>query len=306
MQSTLGEDEKIRLFSCTDHIIFDELLSRHTSFGIGGPAKAYAQPKSANELQNLLEVCKRFGIRTFLLGNGTNVLFPDKGFDGLVISMKGLDFIHRTGNYVCAGAGVNLFALGRFLRENGLSGFEFAYGIPGTAGGAVVQNAGAYGDEISPLVQSVTVLKNGSLKQWNMSEKCPSGKWFAYRNSYFKRVGLPILSATFLFREGSSEAIEKNQRELFAMRLDKQPITEKNAGSIFKRKGNILPAKLIDELGLKGTSFGGAMISPKHAGFIINTGTATAADVLELIDFIKERVYSVYHIKLEEEIEIIR
>lgn len=277
---------------------FNEDLKKHTSFGIGGFADVFFEPDSKEELFEVLDFCHDKKIKFFILGNGTNIVFSDKGFSGVVICLKRLNKIKIEGETIVCECGVNLFKLNQFIQKNSLSGLEFSYGIPGTLGGAIIQNAGAYGNEIGNKIEQVTRISKGKV----VSDK---NFWFSYRNSSFKQNKDIILSAKIKLEKGNSDLILKTQKEIFEKRISSQPYGTKNAGSVFKRNGDIIPAKLIDKLGLKGVKIGGVEVSPVHANFIVNVDNAKEIDLKKLIRKIKKEVKKNFGETLEEEIEFI-
>lgn len=281
----------------------DEPMSAHTSFKTGGNADIFAEPETESELIQLFALLREKGIPHILIGNGTNLLFDDSGFRGVVIRPCGeLCGMRLSGNKISAGAAATLSRIAVFARDNGLSGLEFAHGIPGTLGGGIVMNAGAYGGELKDVVVSVRCLaENGEII-------CRSGaeSGFAYRRSRYQQSGEPVLSAELELSLGNAGEITTKMAELMAKRSASQPLDKPSAGSTFKRPAVGYAAALIDEAGLKGFSIGGAQVSEKHAGFIINRGGATSADILALMEHVKETVFRQSGIELEPEIRIIR
>lgn len=282
----------------------NEPLSRHTSFRIGGPAKFFAEPSSRDEIVFLLRELRRSSLPYFIMGNGSNLLARDEGFDGLVI-MLGEKFARITSNgcSITAEAGALMSRIARTALELELTGFEFAHGIPGSFGGGVFMNAGAYGGELKDIVAEVEYIDEDlEIKTCSGSEAN-----FVYRGSRFKdNRALVILSARVDLQKGSKAEIEEKMRDLAARRRDKQPLEFPSAGSTFKRPEGYFAAKLIEDCGLKGFSVGGAQVSEKHSGFVINTGGATFADVYELTEQIKAKVMKQYGVELEREVEIMK
>ena len=283
--------------------VSDEPLARHTSFRIGGPAKRMAFPSRAGEAVRLLELARECGAEPLVLGNGTNVLAPDEGLDRLVIDMSaGLTRMDDTADGdIMAECGVPLGRVAEFAKKLGLTGLEFAHGIPGTVGGAVVMNAGAYGGEMKDVVCGVLVYDpaNGVrlLKEGELD--------FAYRRSVLS--GHPdwvALYAIFRLQHGDSEKIGTKMRDLMARRKASQPLEFPSAGSTFKRPEGYFAGTLIEQCGLKGARVGGAEVSAKHAGFIVNTGGATCADVLALIGKVRKTVFDATGVTLEPEVRI--
>ena len=278
-----------------------EMLCAHTSFKIGGPAAVMAFPSSVQSLAGLLRAARELGVQPRVLGAGTNVLAPDEGLDELVICTKdalmGLRLLD--GGRIEATAGQSLASAAVFAREHRLSGLEFAHGIPGTVGGGVYMNAGAYGGEIKQVVESVTVLTmDGALREY------AGGELFSYCMSIFQNMPCVIVSAVFRLMPGEPETIQKTMHELMLKRRASQPLELPSAGSTFKRPVGGYAAALIDAAGLKGRGVGGAQVSQKHAGFVVNTGGATARDVLATITMIQEEVYKSSGIHLAPEVRI--
>lgn len=278
-----------------------EPLGAHTSFKIGGPAALMAFPPAVDALAGLLRAVHALGLQKRVLGAGTNVLAPDEGLDELVICTKdalmGLKAL--AGGRVEALAGQSLASAAVFARDHGLSGLEFAHGIPGTVGGGVYMNAGAYGGEVKQVVESVTVLMmDGTQKIFTGAEH------FSYRNSVFQSLDCVIVSAVFRLVPGDPEQVRGTMQELMQRRRASQPLELPSAGSTFKRPVGGYAAALIDAAGLKGCGVGGAQVSQKHAGFIVNTGGATARDVLDTIALVQKEVYTTSGIRLEPEVRI--
>lgn len=282
----------------------DEPMSRHISFRVGGPAKRMAFPASGEQLVLLLDFARTCGARPLVIGNGTNLLAPDEGLDRLVIDTSaGLDGLAQEGNTVTAEAGVPLAKLADFACKLGLTGLEFAHGIPGTVGGAVCMNAGAYGGEMKQVIRSVTLLFPDEGIHTLPCEEMH----FGYRHSLLtERSDAVVLRASFALTEGDSTAIRERMRELMARRKASQPLEYPSAGSTFKRPVGHFAGTLIEQCGLKGLTVGGAQVSTKHAGFIINIGGATCADVLALIGQVQERVLAETGVRLEPEVRILR
>ncbi len=276
------------------------MMKKHTSFKIGGPADFFIIIESVEELKAVLKFAKELDIPVTCIGNGSNLLIKDNGIRGLTIK---LDFKDLTINEdeIEAGAGVPIPVLARKAYENGLSGLEFASGIPGTLGGAIKINAGAYGGEFKDVVDFTTYLDN-NLQIHTVSNEDQN---FSYRNSRFNNTDDIIISAKMKLKKENKDIIKAKMDELSAKRKDKQPINFPNAGSVFKRKNEYIAAEVIDKCGLKGYNIGDAYISDLHAGFIVNKGNATAQDVIQLIEYIKNTVHEKYNINLELEIKVI-
>ena len=285
-------------------IIFDEPMKKHTSFKIGGTADYFFKATTLEELQNIIKFAKIKKLPTTIIGNGSNLLVTDKGIRGLVIKIDINKLkIEKKDKFavVEVGAGNKLMALATKMKDEELSGLEGLSGIPGSVGGAVVMNAGAYGKEMKDVVLSTTCIdKNGKLYTFSNEEQ-----EFSYRNSIFQKKDYIIIETKLKLEYGKKDEIQKRMEEYFKSRKEKQPIEYPSAGSSFKRQEGIITAKLIDDVGLKGYKIGGAQVSEKHAGFIVNYNNATATDVINLINYIKEKVYNKYGIKIEEEIKII-
>lgn len=277
-----------------------ELMANHTSFRIGGPAPM-AFPSSAEDLTELYRYCLEQKIRPLILGAGTNVLAPDEGMEQLVICTKGLSRIRDLGNgLIEAEAGVPMAKLACFARDLGLTGLEFSHGIPGTVGGGVYMNGGAYGGEMCQVAVSTTaLLADGSLWEATGQEQD-----FSYRCSAFQKKSAVILKTRFQLEQGDSAAIAAKMRELMEKRRTSQPLELPSAGSTFKRPIQGYAAALIDEAGLKGKGVGKAAVSEKHAGFVVNLGGATAADVLATMALVQEKVLEHSGIQLEPEVRI--
>ncbi len=277
-----------------------EPMAAHCSFRIGGPAALFAEPSDEAELLALLAALRERGVRPLLLGKGTNVLVADAGVPGVVVHIgEALGAVRVAGTRMEAGAGVPLSVLAQRAREHSLTGLEFAHGIPGSLGGAVVMNAGAYDGEMKDVVVSVRYLDGeGTLRE-------TEDMGFAYRRSRFSDGRSVVLSAVLQLREGDGEAVAARMRELGERRRSKQPLDRPSAGSTFKRPARGYAAALIEGAGLKGLSVGGAQVSEKHAGFVINTGNASCADVLALMELVRARVLEKYGVELEPEVRIV-
>ena len=281
---------------------FDELLAKHTSFRIGGGAEVMAFPKSEDELSALLKKSALLDWKFAILGAGTNVLAPDEGVRGLVICLKDcLDGMRQTDEtHIQVMAGVTMSRAAVFAANLGLAGMEFAHGIPGTVGGGVYMNAGAYGGEISDICESVQVMDySGEVKTLSRDQMD-----FSYRHSCLEGQNAVVVSAVFELIPGSSDEIRSKMKDFQQRRMASQPLDLPSAGSAFKRPSGGYAAALIDQAGLKGYRIGGAAISEKHAGFAVNLGGATAADVKALLTQVSETVYNSTGILLEPEIRI--
>lgn len=286
-------------------ILFDEPLKNHCSFRIGGNAEVLVIPKKESVLSSVLKYADERAVSCHILGNGSNVLIADEGLKGITIKLMGglTEMIYLGDGLISCAAGVSLTALCNFALEHSLTGLEFAYGIPGTVGGAVYMNAGAYGGEIKNTIASVRSID----KKKGMPEETPLNELeFSYRNTSFMKNERIVTAAYFRLTEGDPTEIKAKMDELMAKRKHSQPLEYPSAGSTFKRPPVGYAAAHIDECGLKGTAVGGAMVSPKHAGFVINTGEATFSDVTGLMDIIKETVLKEHGVLLEPEVEILK
>ncbi len=277
-------------------------MSAYTSFKAGGRAAALIKVSSVEALREILKALTRHGIPHFFIGNGSNVLFRDEGYEGAVIKMQDFADVVVNGTKVLCQTGIYMSTLARTLLAGGLSGFEFASGIPGTLGGGLFMNAGAYGGELKDIVLRVrAVSPDGAEERVFSSEEMQ----FGYRRSLLQENGFIAVEAELQLEKGSQREIEDKMRELGAKRNAKQPVQFPSAGSTFKRPEGFFAGKLIEDAGLKGVSVGGAQVSTLHSGFIINRGGATATDILLLIDLVRNTVYDKFGVMLEPEIRII-
>ena len=280
----------------------NEPLCAHCTFRIGGPADLFVLPENEEQLCAAIRLAKEAGVKSYLLGNGSNILFADEGFSGVVIDVSALDAeIAVEDTVLTAGAGVRLAALCKAALKHGLSGLEFAYGIPGTVGGAVYMNAGAYGGEMKDVLASVRYLTG----EGEIVESPAEQLDLRYRHSIFEENGGCILSAKFHLARGNAADIRSRMNELMARRKDKQPLDKPSAGSTFKRPVGAFAAALIDQCGLRGYRHGGAAVSEKHCGFVVNLGGATCADVLALCDEVRAIVKEKTGYDLEKEIRVV-
>jgi len=277
-------------------------IAPYTSFKIGGPCDLIIKPADSVSLCECVDICKNNGIKYIVLGKGSNVLFSDEGYRGAVILTSYLNSIEIKENKVYASAGTSLTYLASKVYEYSLSGLEFAYGIPGSVGGAVFMNAGAYEGEMSQIVCSSTYYEYGA----GVGSIDLKGHDFGYRHSSYMDNSRIILGVEFELSFGDKNEIRQLMETNMQKRISKQPLDLPSAGSVFKRYPGYYTAQLIDECGLKGVSVNGAMVSPKHAGFIVNTKDATASDVLELISIIKKKIYDKYGINIETEVRYIQ
>ena len=282
----------------------DEPMSRHTSFRIGGPARRMAFPERGEQLVLLMGFAEDCGARPLVIGNGTNLLAPDRGLDRLVVNTSAMSRVELGPEpyTIQAEAGVSLARLADFACKQGLTGLEFAHGIPGTLGGAVCMNAGAYDGEMKQVVRSVTLLFPEEGVRTLSCEEMD----FGYRHSLLSdRPDGVVLSAVLRLAEGNEEETREKMRSLMVRRKASQPLEYPSAGSTFKRPTGYFAGTLIDQCGLKGLTVGGAQVSEKHAGFVINLGGATCADVTELIRKVQDRVWTEKGVRLEPEVKII-
>lgn len=286
-----------------ENILFDEPMSNHTTFKVGGPAECYINIDDIQDLRKVLKFAKDKNIAITVLGNGSNVLVLDKGIKGIVLNIRfnKIEMVNLDRKFFATiGAGVKISVFGHLLLKNELTGFEELSGIPGTIGGAVRMNAGAHGKEFKDIVNFVNCMDyDGNIKRFENEEMN-----FAYRSSMLKDKKYIVLEVGMQFQKGNEEEIKAKMEEYATYRKEKQPIEYPSAGSTFKRGEDFITAKLIDEAGLKGYHIGGAEVSTKHAGFIINKGNATAKDILEVIEYVKKTVEEKFNKKIELEIEI--
>lgn len=289
-----------------DKLKIDEPMSKHSSFRVGGPAELFLEVESVEKLKAILEVNKELKLPITVIGNGTNILVKDKGIKGIVIKYvaKGISkaTLDNDTFAITADAGLPNAALANELLKDSLTGFEFAASIPGTIGGAIYMNAGAFGGEMENIVSEVTFLDLDDLAIYKSDgDDCD----FSYRHSKFENMNTVILSATMVFSKGNKDEIKRTMDAYLEKRLETQPYDKPNAGSTFKRGDGFITAMLIDEAGLKGHTIGGAQVSEKHAGFIVNTGNATAKDILDLIKYVQKIVMEKYGKAIEPEVRIL-
>ena len=292
--------EKLQNLIGEARVLVNEPRASHTTFRIGGPADYFVMPETIEELAALVRLCKEENVPYFILGNGSNLLVGDKGFRGVVIQLyKNFDGIQIEGTKVTAKAGAMLIRVAKEAGKAGLTGLEFASGIPGTIGGAMVMNAGAYGGEMKDVVTAVTVLtKDGDIKTLSGAEMN-----FRYRGSVVEDEGHIVLEAVMELKEGNLDEIQARIEELSVQRKTKQPIEYPSAGSTFKRPEGYFAGKLIQDAGLRGYQVGGAQVSEKHCGFVINAGGAIAADVMRLMQDVSDKVKEQFGVTLEPEVK---
>ena len=280
----------------------NEPLSRHTTFRIGGPARLMALPRSAGEARGVARAAAELGAASFFLGNGSNLLVSDGGYEGLIVKTGGLDQVREVNRRLRAESGIPLARLALAALGRGLTGLEFAHGIPGSLGGAVVMNAGAYGGEMAQVLTAVTWLDRAGETHTLPAAECA----LSYRHSLFSdHPDWLILEAELALQPGDGAAIKARMDDLAARRREKQPLDLPSAGSTFKRPEGHFAAALIDQCGLKGLTVGGAQVSEKHAGFVVNAGGATAEDVRRLMDRIRETVLRQTGVELEPEVKLL-
>ena len=287
-----------RLSELKIEYVKNEPMNRHTTFKIGGNADVFIKVKNEDELRLIISLACEYNMPYFILGRGSNLLVSDQGIEGIVISLDGIDSIKINGDTVVCGAGASLRALCIAAQKASLSGLEFAYGIPGTVGGALYMNAGAYGGEMSQVVVSATAIDS----KGNIIEFLLPDMKLGYRTSVFKNTNLIITSVAFKLKQDDSAKIKAAMDDFFARRRDKQPLEYPSAGSTFKRPEGYFAGALIEKNKLKGVSVGGAQVSEKHAGFVINTGSATCQDVLSLIKKVQDTVKEADGVQLEPEV----
>lgn len=294
-------DELINFDSGLD-IKADVSMKEYTTFKAGGKAACMVSPSDAGSLSELVKYCRKKDIPYYVIGNGSNVLFTDDGYDGLIIHIgENMAEITVKGNMITAGAGASLPSIARYAADEGLSGLEFASGIPGSAGGAVVMNAGAYGGEIKDVIEYADVCD----PEGNIIRLTASELELGYRSSIIQEKKYIVCMACFRLKDGNREDIKARMSDYNNRRREKQPLSYPSAGSTFKRPEGYFAGQLIEQSGLKGYYEGGAMVSPKHAGFVINTGGASASDIISVIEHVQDTVYENTGVVLETEVKII-
>ncbi|MCI7627028.1 MAG: UDP-N-acetylmuramate dehydrogenase [Blautia glucerasea] len=285
-----------------DRVLTNEPMSRHTTFRIGGPADLFLLPNTVEEIKKIREICIQEQESYFILGNGSNLLVSDSGFRGVIIqTYRNLAQIQVEEDCIRAQAGALLSGIAQAAKAASLTGFEFAAGIPGTLGGAVVMNAGAYGGEMKDVLKEATVLDSEGQIRRISAGKLAMG----YRTSVIKEAGYMVLEAVISLKKGDPDQIRETMKDLTQRRISKQPLEYPSAGSTFKRPEGYFAGKLIMDSGLRGYTHGGAQVSEKHCGFVINTGGATARDVCELMEHVQKTVYEKYNVKLEPEVKFL-
>ncbi len=293
--------EELQIIVGTEGLREMEPMSRHTTFRVGGPADVLVCPKDS-QLSQVIQLCRQYEQPYYIIGNGSNLLVGDRGVRGVVIKMgKGQDDLYVEENRVVAGAGTLLSKTANLAAEHGLGGMEFAAGIPGTIGGAVVMNAGAYGGEMKDIVERVTVLDSVGVERELTLDELELG----YRTSCILKCGYIVTKVVLKLEPGDKTTILNKMKELKEQRVLKQPLEFPSAGSTFKRPEGYFAGKLIMDAGLRGYQIGGAQVSEKHCGFVINRGGATAADVCRLIEKVQAEVQSRFQVKLEPEVKML-
>lgn len=285
-----------------DRVLVDEPMKRHTTFRIGGPADFFLLPSTVDEVRGILEICREEELPYFILGNGSNLLVSDKGYRGVIIQLyRNFSNISVEGNEICASSGALLSQIAAAARNASLTGFEFAGGIPGTLGGAVFMNAGAYGGELKDVLKEAVVMTEQGEILTLPVEKLEMG----YRTSRIKKAGYLVLEARLVLEKGDMDKIRDITKDLTEKRVSKQPLEYPSAGSTFKRPEGYFAGKLIMDAGLRGYQVGDAQVSEKHCGFVINKGNATAADVITLIENVREKVQEQFGVTLEPEVKFL-
>lgn len=282
---------------------YDDPMKNHTSFCVGGPAKLLIKPNDEEALIEILKSIRKNNYKYYILGNCTNIIVKDKGFDGIIIKLKNkLNDVKKVSDKeIFAGTGASMKKISEFAMENSLTGLEFAHGIPGSLGGAIVMNAGAYDGEIKNVCKSVRLLD----ENLEVIEVPGDEMNFAYRHSLVQERDLIVLGATFSLEDGNKVEIREKYEEFDQRRADKQPLDMPSAGSTFKRPTGYFAGKLIDDSGLRGFTHKGAGISQKHCGFVVNKNKATAQDILETIEIVQKVVHDKFDVTLEREVKII-
>ena len=293
------------LFSKLNCIVrYDEPLKNHTTFKIGGNCIALIEPKEVSDIIEAVKICRKNNIKFFVIGNGSNLLVPDEGYNGVIIKLKSeFSKIEVEGDYLIVNSGAKLSEVYTVAYENSLTGFEFASGIPGTIGGAIYMNAGAYGGEMKDIVESVEVL---DLDNFELRELKNEELEFSYRKSIIQRRNYIVTTIKLKLQKGNKEEINAVYEDLRERRNSKQPLNFGSAGSTFKRPEGHFASKLIEDAGLKGYHINDAWVSEKHSGFIVNKGNASYKEVMELIEYVQKVVFEKFEVKLETEVRILK
>lgn len=293
------------LFSKLNCIVrYDEPLKNHTTFKIGGNCIALIEPREISDIVETIKICRENSIKFFVIGNGSNLLVPDEGYNGVIIKLKGeFSTIQVEGEYLIVNSGAKLSEVYTVAYENSLTGFEFASGIPGTIGGAIYMNAGAYGGEMKDIVESVQVL---DLDNFELRELKNEELEFSYRKSIIQRKNYIVTTIKLKLQKGNKEEINAVYEDLRERRNSKQPLNFGSAGSTFKRPEGHFASKLIEDAGLKGYHINDAWVSEKHSGFVVNKGNASYKEVMELIEYVQKVVFEKFGVKLETEVRILK
>lgn len=293
------------LFSKLNCIVrYDEPLKNHTTFKIGGNCIALIEPREVSDIVETIKICRENSIKFFVIGNGSNLLVPDEGYNGVIIKLKSeFSTIQVEGEYLIVNSGAKLSEVYTVAYENSLTGFEFASGIPGTIGGAIYMNAGAYGGEMKDIVESVEVL---DLDNFELRELKNEELEFSYRKSIIQRKNYIVTTIKLKLQKGNKEEINAVYEDLRERRNSKQPLNFGSAGSTFKRPEGHFASKLIEDAGLKGYHIKDAWVSEKHSGFIVNKGNASFKEVMELIEYVQKVVFEKFGVKLETEVRILK
>ncbi|SHJ94775.1 UDP-N-acetylmuramate dehydrogenase [Hathewaya proteolytica DSM 3090] len=293
--------EKLYNYLDRKNIELDVPMKEHTTFKLGGKAEVFVSPENYEQVRACLKCCIENNTPYFVLGKGSNLLVRDGGFHGVVINLKKLDKCRVEGKCVIAQGGATLIRTAMMAADNSLKNLEFASGIPGSVGGAIAMNAGAYGGEMSHVVKSIKVID----ENMEIRDLCLQEIDFSYRNSIVLRKSYIVLECTFELEKGNEIEIKDRIKDLTRRRIEKQPLEKPSAGSTFKRPQGMFAGKLIEDTGLKGYSIGDAQVSEKHSNFLVNNGNATTADILKLIEHIQKEVYNKFKVNLETEVRII-
>lgn len=293
------------LFSKLNCVVkYDEPLKNHTTFQIGGKCIALIEPKKVEDIIEAIKICRENNLKFFVIGNGSNLLVPDDGYNGVIIKIKSeFSNIQVEGECLIAHSGAKLSEVYTVAYENSLTGFEFASGIPGTIGGAIFMNAGAYGGEMKDIVESVEVL---DLDNYEVKELKNEELDFSYRKSIIQRKNYIVLTIKLKLKKGNKEEIKAVYEDLMERRNSKQPLNFGSAGSTFKRPEGHFASKLIEDAGLKGYHINDAWVSEKHSGFVVNKGNASYKEVMELIEYVQKVVFEKFGVKLEMEVRILK
>lgn len=299
----MNKYDKLEEIVGKDKVKYNEKMSKYTTMRVGGPCDCVVFPDEISKIKEVIDFCKNENITFFVIGNGSNLLVKDEGIHGVVIKLgHRFSKIELDGEYILAYAGATMPALSQLAKKNSLKGLEFACGIPGTIGGGVKMNAGAYGSQISDILYEVTYMDEKEEIKTIKNKDCS----FGYRKSIFTiNPNYVILSAKFKLERGNIDEIENKMKENSLARKAKQPLEYPNFGSVFKRPEGYFVGKLVDDAGLRGYKIGGAQVSTKHTGFIVNVDNATCKDVLDLIGYVQTAVYNKFNVKLTPEVIII-